>query len=130
MLSHNIVPAFASNNRDSNCDNLDDEDQLESHANFTKSNNPSFKDEISNNFEQSLNHAQQIKKNNSDKDKNKNKDFNMQYKKEDRLSNTNKCLIDDILNDDNDDIMDLVRKSRDIPIGLNNSHLKDDRFAK
>lgn len=26
--------------------------------------------------------------------------------------------------------MDLVRKSRDIPIGLNNSHLKDDRFAK
>jgi len=54
----------------------------------------------------------------------------MQYKKEDRLSNTNKCLIDNILNDENDDIMDLVRKSREIPIGLNNSHLKDDRFAR
>jgi len=43
------------------------------------------------------------------------------------LSNTNKCLIDEILNDDNDDIMDLVRKSRDIPIHTKDAK-HDDRF--
>jgi len=52
--------------------------------------------------------------------------INPNLRKEGRLSDTNKCLIEEILADDNDDIMDLVRASRDIPINL--SKRKDDRI--